>query len=170
MAADSAGGMAQVQDRRFEAGDWPICFDVPNEQADTWLQYLSAECGRRGWNCTSFGQLEAKENSGSITVNGGGPGQPQLAVVWERKRGSPIKVRARSAGPPEFPLDEASEFFRQVNESSRAGAREKFHRGWQLCYEGLPWRGELWLSDTLTAWSALTTRRHDPDRPARHPC
>jgi hypothetical protein len=75
--------MAQVQDRRFEAGDWPICFDVPNEQADTWLQYLSAECGRRGWNCTSFGQLEAKENSGSITVNGGGPGQPQLAVERE---------------------------------------------------------------------------------------
>jgi hypothetical protein len=149
MAADGAGGMAQVQDKRFEAGDWPIRFDVPNEQADTWLQYFSAECGRRGWNCASFGQLEAKENSGSITVNVGGPGQPQLAVVWDRKRGGPIKVRARSAGTPEFSLDEANELFRQVNESSRAGAREEFHRGWQLCYEGLPWRGELWLNETL---------------------
>jgi hypothetical protein len=35
MAADGAGGMAQIQDKRFEAGDWPSRFDVPNEQADT---------------------------------------------------------------------------------------------------------------------------------------
>ena len=149
MAADGAGGMAQVQDKRFEAGDWPIQFEVPKEQADTWLQYFSAECARREWNCTSFGQLEAKANSGSITVNTGGPGQPQLAVVWDRKRGSPIKVKARSAGTPEFPLDEANGLFRQVNESSGAGTREQFHRGWQLCYKGLPWSGELWLNDTL---------------------
>lgn len=149
MTADGDGGMAQIQDKRFEAGDWPIRFDVPKEQADTWLQYFSAECARRGWNCASFGQLEAKENSGSITVNTGGSGQPQLAVVWDRKRGGPIKVRARSAGTPEFSLDEANELFRQVNESSRAGTREQFHRGWQLCYEGLPWSGELWLNETL---------------------
>ncbi len=148
-AADGAGGMAQVQDQRFEAGDWPIRFDVPKEQADTWLQYFSAECAKRNWNCTSFGQLEAKENSGSITVNTGGPGQPQLAVIWDRKRNGPIKVRARSTGTPEFPLGEANEFFRKVNESSRARATEQFHRGWQLCYDGLPWRGELWLNGTL---------------------
>jgi len=149
MAADGAGGMAQVQDRRFEGGDWPIRFDVPKEQADTWLQYFSAECGRRGWSCTSIGQLEAKENSGSITVRTGGDGQLQLAVVWERKLGGPIKVRARSTGPAEFHLDQASELFRQVDERSRAGVTERFHRGWQLCYYGLPWRGELWLDETL---------------------
>ena len=38
-------------------------------QADTWLQYLSADCRRHGWNCASLVQLEARENSGSITVN-----------------------------------------------------------------------------------------------------
>ena len=103
MVADGAGGMVQVQDRRFEAGDWPIRFDVPKEQADTWLRYFNAECERRGWSSSSIGQLEARENSGSITVNTGGAGKPQLAVVWERKRGGPIKVRARSAGVPEFP-------------------------------------------------------------------
>lgn len=149
MVADGAGGMAQVQDRRFEAGDWPIRFEVPKAQADTWLQYFSAECAKRGWSCASFGQLQAKENSGSITVNTGGPGQPQLAVVWDRKREGPIKVRARSAATPEFPLDQANELFRQVNERSGAAALEQFHRGWQLCYEGLPWRGELWLNETL---------------------
>src|SRR5258706_12228469 len=106
MAADGAGGMVHVQDRRFDQGDWPIGFEVPEEQADTWLQYFSAECSKRGWSCRSIGQIEAKENSGSITVNTGGTGQPQLAVVWERKRGGPIKVRARSAGTPQFPLDQ----------------------------------------------------------------
>jgi hypothetical protein len=69
MAGDGDGGLTPVQDRRFEQGDWPIRIEVAKEQADTWLQYLSAHCRRRGWNCTSFGQLDAKENSGSITIS-----------------------------------------------------------------------------------------------------
>ncbi len=149
MVADGAGGMVKVRDRRFEEGDWPIRFDVPSEQADTWLQYFSAECNKRSWGCSSVGQLQAKENSGSITVNSGSPERPQLAVVWERKRGGPIQVRARSAGTPEFPLDQANELFRQVNERSATCATETFHHGWHLYYEGLPWRGELWLDDRL---------------------
>jgi hypothetical protein len=149
MTADGAGGMVQVQDRRFEQGSWPIRFEVPVEQADTWLQYFSAECQKRGWSSGGIAQLEAKENSGSITVNTGGTGQPQMAIVWERKRGSPIKVRARSTGTLQFPLDQANELFQQVNERSGAGATEQFHRDWQLCYDGLPWRGELWLDDML---------------------
>lgn len=149
MVADGAGGMTQVEDRRFEKDDWPIRFDVPKEEADTWLQYLSAECGRRGWSTGGIGQMEAKENSGSLSINTGGPGQAQLALIWERKRGGPIKVRARSAGTPEFPLEQATEFFRQIHERSQGGAMEQFHRGWQLFYEGLPWRGELWLDEKL---------------------
>jgi hypothetical protein len=50
---------------------------------------------------------------------------------------------------PEFPLDQANDLFHQINESSRTGATEQFHRAWQLSYNGLPWRGELWLDDTL---------------------
>ena len=95
-------------------------------------------------------QLDANENSGSITVGTGGPERPQLAVIWERKRGGPIKVRARSAGTPEFPLDQADRLFRQVDQSSGANAMEQFHLGGQLCYDDwLPWRGEQWLNDTL---------------------
>src|SRR6266567_3529934 len=104
MVADGSGGMAQIEDRRFEVGEWPIRFEVPKKEADTWLQYLSAECRRRRWHYASIGQLEAKENSGSITVNTG-DGQPQLAVVWERKPGGPLKVRARSTGSPDFPVE-----------------------------------------------------------------
>jgi hypothetical protein len=148
MVADGTGGMAQVQDRRFDGGDWPIRFDVPKEQVDTWLQYLSAECERRGWSCSLFKQLDAKENSGSVTVSIPG-GQPRLIVLWERKREGPIKVRARAVQTPEFALEQAEDFFREVNQRSALGTTETFHRGWHLCYTGLPWRGELWLDDRV---------------------
>src|SRR5436309_3368015 len=149
MAADGAGGMAQVQDRRFEnLREWPN-FDVPKEQANSWLHYLSAQCQRRGWRCGSFGQLDGKENSGSINVHTGGSDQPQLAIVWERKRGGPIKVRYRSAGRTDFPLTDAQELFEKVNKLCRIGAKERVYCRGQLVYEGPPWRGELWLDDTL---------------------
>ena len=144
-----AGGMVQVEDRRFEAGDWPIRFVVPKDQADTWLRYLSTECSRRGWSCRAISQLEARENSGSITVNRGKAGKAQLAVVWERKRDGPMKVRAQSVGEPEFPLAELHGLFEEVNELCRSSATEYFYHRGQLHYDGLAWRGELWLDDTL---------------------
>ena len=149
MVADGAGGMMRVQDRRFEAGEWPIRFEISNEPADTWLRYFQAECERRGWSSGAIGQLEAKANSGSITVNTGGVEKPQLVVVWERKPGGPIKVRARSAGAPEFPLPEARELFERVNERCLSGVTEHLYRRGLLEYEGLAWRGELWLDDML---------------------
>jgi hypothetical protein len=150
MIADGAGGMARVEDRRFEPpGIWPIRFEVPKEQADPWLRYFQAECGRRRWSSGGMVQMEAVENSGSITVRTGDAGQPQLAVVWERKRGGPLKVRARSAGAAEFPLAQAQELFEQVNEKCRAGATERFYRRGHLHYRRLAWRGELWLDDTV---------------------
>jgi hypothetical protein len=144
-----ADGMTPIQDRRFEnLREWRT-FTVPKEQADSWLQYLSAESKRRGWGCSSFGQMESKENSGSITVSKGGPDQPQFAIVWERKRGGPIKVRYRSTGAPDFPLTDAEALFERVNELCRGGIKERVYCWGQLVYEGLPWRGELWLGDAL---------------------
>src|SRR5205823_1786337 len=52
-------------------------------------------------------------------------------------------------GTAEFLLDQANELFQRVNERSSSASMEQFHRGWHLHYEGLPWRGELWLDDTL---------------------
>jgi hypothetical protein len=150
MVADGAGGMVQVQDRRFEsAGNWQVSFEVPREQADTWLRYFYEECARRGWSSGSINQLEARENSGSITVNTGGPGEPQLGVVWERKRGGSIKVRARSPGTPAFPLAQLQELFAHVNERCRAGITARIYCRGLLYYNGLAWRGELWLDDTV---------------------
>jgi len=149
MVADGSGGMASVMDRRFETCDWPIRFEVPGERADTWFRYFYAECERRGWSSSGVGQIEARENSGSISVNAGGLEKPQLAVVWEWKRSGPIKVRARSAGVPEFPLAEMRKFFEEVNERCRSAATERFYRRGQLDYSGLPWRGDVWFDDSL---------------------
>jgi hypothetical protein len=85
MVPDGAGGMRKLEDRRFEQGDWPIRFEIPatQEQADKWSRYLKWGCHKRGWSSSSFGQLERRENSGTITVVG--DGGPQLDIVWEHK-------------------------------------------------------------------------------------
>src|SRR5438034_5753015 len=150
LVADGSGEMHQVQDRRFEAAtDWPVRFEVPSEQADTWLRYFNAECERRGWSSSGIGQIEARENSGSITVNAGDRDKPQLAVVWERKRDGPMAARARFTGEPELPLAEVQALFDQVNEECGSGAKERLYARGVLEYDGLPWRGECWLDDTL---------------------
>ena len=113
------------------------------------MRYLNAECGRRGWSSSGIGQLEARENSGSITVSSGEPGSPELAVVWDRKRDGPINIRARSAGRLEFAITHAQELFDQITtDAGKVPQNASF--GWgQLEYERLAWRGELWLDDTL---------------------
>jgi hypothetical protein len=148
MAADGAGGIERVQDRRFEQGDWPVRFEVSKEQADLWLRYFNDECFGRGWTSNSIGQMEASENSASITVRMGGGGQA-LAVVWERKRDRAMQVRVRSAGTPEVSITEIAQLFDHVNDRCRSRNTVRIYGRGQLAYEGLPWRGEIWLDDTV---------------------
>jgi hypothetical protein len=145
--ADGAGGMMEMKDRRFEKGDWPIKFDVPveQEQANRWPRYLNAGCQRRGWSSPALGQIERAENSGTITIIANG--QPQLDIVWERKRDRPMKVRARLASSSNLSLSEAGLFFEQVNESCGSAVTEPIYVRGTLQYDGLAWRGELWLDD-----------------------
>jgi hypothetical protein len=110
LTADGTGGMTEVQDRRFEARDWLVDFVVPTEQADDWFEYFTAECQNSGWNSSGIRQIDAKENSGSLTIHAGGVAQ-ELALVWERKRNGPIKIRAKSCGSAQLPLDEINGFF-----------------------------------------------------------
>jgi hypothetical protein len=46
--ADGAGGMRQVADLRFEAGEWPIELVVPANDAESWMAHLEAEPEERG--------------------------------------------------------------------------------------------------------------------------
>src|SRR4051794_31591948 len=93
--ADGAGGMTAVPDHRFEPDNWPIQFEVPNDQqqANNWLRHLSAESHKRGWAVIGLGQIERAENSGSLTVTAGP--DAMLAIVWERRPGRSLGVRAR---------------------------------------------------------------------------
>ncbi len=148
MVSDGAGGLIPVADLRFEAGKWPIQFDVPKESADNWLQYLGAERDRRGWSRSGIGQLERPENSGSLTIRTGLADQ-RVDVVWERKKGGPLKMRSRSTGTPELPVPQLRDIFDQVTKLAQAGITERIYRRGHLHFDGLAWRGELWLDDTL---------------------
>lgn len=148
--ADGAGGMVAVDDLRFAIGEWPIHFEVPADRADHWMAHLEAECSERRWPSHGVGELEVGANSGSKVVSTGIAGQsPALEIVWERPRGGPINVRARPAGTPNLSLEAAREFLDAVEERSRAGRMIRLHRRGHLHYEGLPWRGELWLGENL---------------------
>ncbi len=143
--ADGVGGMMEMKDRRFEEGEWPIKFEIPteDEQADRWPRYLAWELHRREWSSGGLSQLDRAENSGTITV--AESGNPQLEIVWERKRGRPLKAKARLASSSTLSLEEAERLICAVNDSCRMGITKPIYRRGTLHYDGLAWRGELWL-------------------------
>lgn len=149
MVPNSQGEMVEIHDMRFEKRAWLIDIEIPKGQADTWLQYFSAECAKRGWGTAGINQLDRKENSGSFTVTTGENENIQLTVIWERKRNSSMTVKARSIGSQEFPIDVVNDFFFQINQRNSNRETNLFYRRGHLCYEGFPWRGEIWLDDKL---------------------
>jgi len=60
-----------------------------------------------------------------------------------------LSLRARPSGRDELPADQLVAFLDRVNERFRAGEKQTFYRRGHLHYEGLPWRGELWLNDQI---------------------
>jgi hypothetical protein len=145
---DGAGGMIRVEDQRFEPPPWQIAFDVTKQQAETWFSYFDVECNKRGWSSRETGQSERRENSGSITINTNSSAQ-EMTLIWERRRGGVLKVRASSTGAAEIPLADMDAFFETISSRCRSGVMEQFYRRGQLYYTGLPWRGELWLDDAI---------------------
>jgi hypothetical protein len=123
--ADGAGGMMKVTDLRYERGDWPVTFEVPVErdQAERWTRYVRAECERRGWTPSLFGQIERAENSGTITITANG--KPQLELVWERKRLRSMKVKVRCAAGSGLSSANAEQFCKKVNDNCNAGTTQE---------------------------------------------
>jgi hypothetical protein len=144
---DGIGGMSQVIDHRFRTGSWPIQFDVQMPGADSWMQYFSSACLKKGWATSGIGQPGPKENSGCQTISKG-PGQPQLAIAWDRRRGGRLLVKAASVGTPDFDLAEARAFLDEVTDRCLDQVKERHYGRGQLTYDsGRPWLGELWLDD-----------------------
>ena len=141
--------MVPVVDRRFEGGVWPFSLEIPVGEADTWLEYFSTECARRGWSCSGIGQLETRENSGTINVRPQSGSDPLVDLVWERKKEGPLVIRARAAAGATLSDQEISVLLDQVTSHCRNQVTEQFFRRGHLRYDGRASRGEIWLSDRL---------------------
>ncbi len=158
--ADGVGGMRPVTDLRFEGGEWPIEFLVSAKDAETWMAQLNAEMEERDWSSSGLSQLDRVENSGTLLVHAAkGPSPPMLEIVWEKSRDAALRVKARSGGTPILSLKLAREFIDAVKERARKRTTTRAYLWDMLTYQGLPWRGELWLGDDV---------RLGP--PSRFPC
>jgi hypothetical protein len=145
--ADGAGGMLELNDRRFGPDDWPIKFkiSIECERADRWGRYLTERAREQGWTAGGLGQIDRAENSGTITIIG--DGKAKIEIVWERRRNRAMKVRARPAADSGLSLPEVRKFFHVVNRRCNAGATKQLYARATLHYQGPAWRGELWLDD-----------------------
>ena len=139
--ADGAGGMSLVKDLRFDNDEWPIQLEIEGNTADKWLFRFAAECRKRGWQNSGLTQIDAYENSGTITVRH--EASEIVSVVWERRKEGTLKIKAR----PKTAL--STELIQAVEAAHCAGTMERLYRRGLLHFNGLPWRGHLWLSDSL---------------------
>jgi hypothetical protein len=114
------------------------------------MAQLAAEIEERGWSAAGFGQLDSDENSGSKTIHLiPGPVGPTIEVAWEKPRGAPLSVRARAGGDPVADALTVNGFFASLDARARSGQRTSLYRRSCLTYNGLPWSGELWLTDSI---------------------
>jgi hypothetical protein len=147
--ADGAGGMRAVADHRFDV-DWPISFVVQAKHATEWMAHLDAECEARGWQSSGLSQIDADENSGSLSVHTAvGASPPTIEIAWEKVRDESLRVRARTGGSPLLSLDVPRDCFSAVDVRLRNKTTIRAHRRAFLTYDVLEWRGELWLDVDL---------------------
>ena len=147
---DGAGGLREVGDHRFDGTPWPIELRIAAEDAQAWMAHVAAEAETRGWGSAAIGQLDADQNSGSLTLHlTSGPVGQSIDVAWERKRDAHLDARLRPGGEPPPAVALVQDFVVAVNARVRERRTDTKHRRAVLLYQGLPWTGELWLTDTL---------------------
>ena len=146
LVTDGADGMRPIVDLRFDVGEWPIKHVVVAKNADTWMAHLDAEVEERNWNSSAFSQLDVTENSGTLILyTEQGPKSAALDITWEKQRNKELHVRARPGGDPVLSLEIARDFFSCIDERAKANTTISEYRQGFLTYDGLAWRGELWL-------------------------
>lgn len=142
--------MRPIEDHRFDGDAWPFAFTVPADAATDWMAHLYAECEARQWRTGGLSQLEPDANSGSMTIETSVTGPcSSLHIAWEKERGKGLIVRARPGGALPLEFDAAREFFKSIEERLKRRITMRSHRRAWLMYDGLPWRGELWLDSDL---------------------
>lgn len=147
---DGTGSMVPVDDRRVTQANWPISFVVPSDGAESWMAHLEAEVQEHGWAGGGIAQLEDVCNSGSKSFHAPGSSFPlTVHIIWERPRGGELAISAGPEPTGEREFAAAKEFLDNVR---RRHAERRLHRNYSrtiLTYSGLPWKGEVWLSDTV---------------------
>ena len=120
------------------------------QDAAEWRAHWNAIAESRGWSSSRLSQLHAEHNAGSMTVHlAAGAEAPAIECAWEKLRDGDLKIRVRPnpARPPAVGVLDG--FLAEIDDHQQRRVRDKvYRRGW-LRYEGLPWTGELWLSDQL---------------------
>jgi hypothetical protein len=148
--ADGADGMRPVVAPVLADGSDAIERVIPSQWAADWMAHWHATAESRGWSGGGLIEQEADQNAGILSVYlASGPEASAIRCDWQRARGGDLMVQITPADvrPPPFSL--VQEFVDQIDTRLRDGTRESgFFRGW-LTYDGLPWTGELWLSDSL---------------------
>ena len=147
---DGSGGLREVQDHRFDGTPWPIQLRVAPEDARAWMAHVTVEGETRGWSSAGVGQLDPEQNSGSLTLHltPGGAG-PTIDIAWDKKRDAYLAVRLHPGGEPAPAPDLVRDFVQAVDKRVRERRTDTMHRRAVLLYQGLPWTGELWLTDSL---------------------
>lgn len=147
--SDGAGGPITAR-RRVEQTETPITVVVPPEEADSWMAHLEAEAHERGWSGGGIAQLQDVGNSGSMSFHAAATPLPfTVHVIWQRARGMELAVRTEPEPAGEQELAAAYEFVDAVRSRH---AERRLHRRYTrtiLTYSGLPWKGEVWLTDSI---------------------
>ena len=147
---DGTGSMASIEDGLVKQAHWPITFVVPSDGAESWMAHLDAEVQERGWAGGGVAQLRDVGNSGNMSFHAPASSFPLIVHInWERPRGGELAISAGPERTGEQELAAANEFIDGVRSRH---AERRLHQNYSrtiLTYSGLPWKGEVWLSDTV---------------------
>jgi hypothetical protein len=140
--------MRLLVDHRLSGDSWPVERALADAEAASWMAHMRAEAEERNWPSHGLGQLHPEENSGSLTFcMGQGVDAPTIEVSWEKPRRGRLLVRARAATPPHS--SDAQAFIEAVDGRHRERRLHREHRRGVITYQGIPWKGELWLTPDI---------------------
>lgn len=146
---DGSGQMKQIVGPRSIDVDWPIAFTVMSTDAESWMAHLNAEIQERGWSGGWTSSLQDIGNAGGMTFAAKPPATLTVQISWERFRNKDLSINARSELGKIEELSAIEEFLNAVSTRHSEKRLDESYIRSALIYRGLPWRGEVWLSDNL---------------------
>ncbi len=150
--ADGKGGLVALSDHRSSPNGWQHTLEVDAGTAQALMAHLNAEVTNRGGTTAGLTQLGAAQTSGALTLRF--PALPTSEVVtieiaWDKPRDGGLNLRARAAESTVTARTFCDDFFSALQDRLRNNPMDRGYRRFWLVYEGLPWRGELWLEPDL---------------------